>query len=299
MNIKNLIPNFIKDIYSNIIYFIFAKKNDIKVLNDNETVEQIIKEKKSIARFGDGEFKWILGIKQNSFQDESQELSQRLKEVLECKDDNILICIPKAFNNVKGYTSSSKKIWKNFIRWHGKDIIKYLSKKYNYGNACFTRWYIEYKDKTDMKDKIKNIKRIWENKDIIIVEGKDTKIGVGNDLLDNSKSVKRIIAPSNNAFNRYNDILNEVKKVKKDCLILIALGPTATVLSYDLSKMGYQALDVGHIDIEYEWYLRKATKKVLIEGKYVNEAGGMEEKIEIDDKNYKESIIVNLGEDNK
>ena len=150
-----------------------------------------------------------------------------------------------------------------------------------------------------MEDKIKNIKRIWKNKDIIIVEGKDTKIGVGNDLLDNSKSIKRIIAPSTNAFNSYNDILNEVKKVKKDCLILIALGPTATVLSYDLSKMGYQALDVGHIDIEYEWYLRKATNKIPIEGKYVNEAGGIKEKIEINDKNYKKSIIVNLGEDNK
>ena len=63
--------------------------------------------------------------------------------------------------------------------------------------------------------------------------------------------------------------------------------------------MGYQALDVGHIDIEYEWYLRKATNKIPIEGKYVNEAGGIKEKIEINDKNYKKSIIVNLGEDNK
>ena len=48
-------------------------------------------------------------------------------------------------------------------------------------------------------------------------------------------------------------------------MIIIALGPTATVLAYDLAKEGYQALDMGHFDIEYEWYLRNATKKQLLE----------------------------------
>lgn len=31
-------------------------------------------------------------------------------------------------------------------------------------------------------------------------------------------------------------------------LILIALGMTATVLAYDLSKAGFWAIDIGHID---------------------------------------------------
>ena len=55
--------------------------------------------------------------------------------------------------------------------------------------------------------------------------------------------------------------------MKKNKLILIALGPTATVLSYDLNKLGYQAIDIGHADIEYEWYLRKAKKKIPIKNK--------------------------------
>ena len=49
---------------------------------------------------------------------------------------------------------------------------------------------------------------------------------------------------------------------------------TATVLATDLHNAGYQAIDVGHIDIEYEWMLRKAKKKIPIPGKYVNEAQG-------------------------
>jgi hypothetical protein len=49
-------------------------------------------------------------------------------------------------------------------------------------------------------------------------------------------------------------VLNEdVKLSDKNILILISLGPTATVLAYDLAKLGYWAIDIGHIDNEYEW----------------------------------------------
>ena len=44
-------------------------------------------------------------------------------------------------------------------------------------------------------------------------------------------------------------------------------------LAYDLSELGYRALDIGHVDIEYEWFLQKATEKVKISGKYTSEAG--------------------------
>ncbi len=56
-------------------------------------------------------------------------------------------------------------------------------------------------------------------------------------------------------------------------MLLLALGPTATVLAYDLSLRGFQAIDIGHIDIEYEWFLMKATKKVPIKNKHVQELG--------------------------
>lgn len=55
-------------------------------------------------------------------------------------------------------------------------------------------------------------------------------------------------------------------------MIICALGMTATVLAYDLSNIGYQAIDLGHIDIEYEWLRMKATSKLPVPGKYTNEA---------------------------
>ena len=99
------------------------------------------------------------------------------------------------------------------------------------------------------------LKKIWDGKDVIIVEGSKTRLGVGNDLFGNVLSVKRILAPAENAFSCYQLIIQEVVKIYKHELILLALGPIATVLAYEFSKLNMRALDLGHIDIEYEWFL--------------------------------------------
>ena len=81
-------------------------------------------------------------------------------------------------------------------------------------------------------------------------------------------------------------------KCDEEVLFLIALGPTATVLAYDLTKYGYQAIDIGHFDIEYEWFLRGIKEdKVAIEGKYTNEVVGGDDVADILDNKYKNEII--------
>ena len=73
------------------------------------------------------------------------------------------------------------------------------------------------------------------------------------------------------------------------------MGPTATLLSFDLFKLGYKALDVGHIDIEYEWYLRKAKKKIPIKNKDVNEKKRQQKSFTpVKDKNYYNQIIAKI-----
>ena len=116
-------------------------------------------------------------------------------------------------------------------------------------------------------------------------------MGIGNDLFDNAKSIRRIICPSQNAFSKYDEIFETATKIiPKDCLILSALGMTATVLCYDLSRRGYQAIDIGHIDIEYSWFRMRAKKKCSVPGKAVNEISNMPEK-ECSDNKYSESIV--------
>lgn len=76
-------------------------------------------------------------------------------------------------------------------------------------------------------------------------------------IFDNSKSIEYIYAPSKNAFDKYEEILEKSMKHSKDKLFIIILGPTANILAYDLAVKGYRALDFGHIAKDYDAYIKK------------------------------------------
>ena len=157
-----------------------------------------------------------------------------------------------------------------------------------YAHACISR--------TGSWEKIKNQKRIWEGKDCVFIEGDKTRMGVGNDLFDNAKSIQRILCPSESAFDVYDAILEEAMKLPKDKTILIALGPTASVLAYDLARAGYHAIDIGHADLSYEWFLRSgSTQKAAVHHKYNNEypEGYLVE--DIHDEVYEAQVIADLS----
>ena len=169
-------------------------------------------------------------------------------------------------------------------------MIINLNRKYY--SSYISRFYLDLKDKSKVPAYIKKLKQLWDKKDILIIEGEKSRLGIGNDLFKNSKSIKRIICPAINAFKVYHKIISRAKKFDKSNLILLALGPTSTVLAYELYKLGYQAIDAGHIDIEYEWFLRNATKKIQIKNKYVNEAYGNKYKFgKVKDKKYYKEIV--------
>ena len=266
--------------------------NVFKIASDKETIEKI-KKGMSICRFGDGEFNLIFG-KEIGFQQFNLELSHRLQEILIDKDENpnILVAIPKIFKrDFNNYNKFARDFWNKYYSKNVIKISKIINKEKYYYSSQITRFYIDIEDKRICDKQIESFKSIWRNKNILVVEGEQTRMGVGNDLFKEAKLVKRIICPAKNAFDKYKEILNNCLKQSKDNLVLIALGPTATVLAYDLSKQGYHALDIGHIDIEYEWYLKRVKEKIKIEHKYVNEAGGYSGSLQVEDNSYKKSII--------
>jgi len=118
---------------------------------------------------------------------------------------------------------------------------------------------------------------------------------MGNDLFASAASLSRILGPVRNAFERYDELLKQATRHPKNVLYLLALGPTATVLAFDLARDGYQALDIGHIDIEYEWFLRRVSDKVPIRGKYVNEArGGHRVDDRFADSDYRRQVVARI-----
>ena len=270
----------------------------LKVKSLEETISEIVNHKKSISRFGDGEFRLILPNENLKFQEENQLLTEKLKEVLTSNLENHLVAIPESFHSVKAFKLNVKYWWIDFINIFGNQFSRYLSKEKTYGNAFISRFYLDYENKSQVEKTIKNLKKIWHNKDVLIIEGEFSRLGIGNDLFDGVSSLKRLICPSKNAFSHYDEIVEKAKELGKDKLVLIALGPTATVLSYDLALAGFWGVDIGHVDIEYSWYLEKADHKIPVKYRLVNESTN-QDSIDLPEhlrESYLNSIIYKISE---
>ncbi len=265
-----------------------------KIMTRDDTIDYIIKNKASVSRYGDGELKIIDGDR-ISFQNYDSELAGRLKEVLSSNDEGCLVCMTNIFGSLGHLTKKAQRYYKSILPKRRMQWYSYMDLERLYGDANITRFFSGGQDYELAKHIINRLKMIWDSRNLLIVEGEKSRMGVGNDLYSNASSIRRILCPATDAFDFYDEILSNVREyAQKDDLIIIALGPTATVLAYDLSRLGFQALDLGHMDIEYEWYIRKDTEKKKIDNKYVGEAEGGAEVDDCSDPEYINQIISNL-----
>ena len=268
----------------------------INILNSIDSIKYIIEHKCSVSRFGDGEFIMLLGGGYDDYQGADQKLAKRLKEVLVSTDaPNHIVGLPMPLKHTIGLRPSSRDFWDYFTLRKGVSLLPYLSTTRLYIDTQLSRFYIMYTDKSHCGNQLNLLKAIWNNQDVVIIEGTKSRTGIGNDLYDNVKSLSRILGPATDAFSMYDEMLEAiVKHVSKDKLILLSYGPTATILAYDLAKLGYWAIDIGHLDIEYEWFKMGAIDKVVINGKFTNEAKGGRFVKSNEDKEYLQQIIFDI-----
>ena len=271
----------------------------IRILNSSETIKRI-NEGYSVARFGDGELSLMLSGESIGFQKNSKELAERLQEVLRKPAKKMLLCLPGGLANTEGFTYAAKRFWIWYQYMNSEKLNALLDGGVVYGDALFTRFYIDRRDKELTGRRVDEVRSIWERKKIILIEGENSRLGATNDLFDNADCVKRIIVPSKNAFNVYGKIYKSALACKKEAdIFLLSIGPTATVLANDLCSAGVQAIDIGHLDHEYEWYRMGAKKMVPIKNKSVNNITD----VAIDDmtdnqaKKYNDSIIERIIRD--
>lgn len=242
------------------------------VMNAAETVAHIQRNRLSISRFGDGEIQLIAGYDLN-FQKYDSALARKLRETMRSED--VLVCLPDIFEkgHLKQYIPNTREFWKYSLISLRHFWYQDLTSEKQYGNSLLTRFYMIIRNKQSVAPFVTNLKQLWEQRDVVFIEGKESRLGVGNDLFDNARSIRRILGPVKNAFERYESLMQGIRELcNRTDLLILALGPTATVMANDLAREGYQALDLGHIDIEYEWWKMGADKKVPVPGKFCNEA---------------------------
>ena len=112
---------------------------DIKFYTNEETVDLIVKEKKSLARFGDGEFMWMAGESMPSFQSYSPQFGQDLIKAFTSKNDNLLVGIPYGVFDASKCNLLARMHWRiiraNFL----PRLEKFVDMSRKYCDASITR----------------------------------------------------------------------------------------------------------------------------------------------------------------
>ena len=204
-----------------------------------ETVEMVSRRRLSLARFGDGEITLACHAYQNiKFQKGSPELSRALQDVLSADRPGLLTAMPGLIVDTTWLTLFARywgvleevlpetKLWgsssvsrKSAFTYHGKEIV-------DAWRSC------------------------WAGRDITIVTGKGSRFEPIDQLFSGAKTLDFVYGPASNAFESIDAIQAEILSRERD-LVLLSLGPAATVLAARLSDLGLQAIDVGHISNSY------------------------------------------------
>ena len=273
------------------------EERQISVLSIDQSLDYLLEKAASVIRFGDGEMDLIAG-RSIVYQDFDPELSARLREIMSMEsDEHLMICLPDVFTGLERYSIDAQNFWSLNHLPHFLEKYKNICRAPWYGSTFISRPYIDLEDKTPSAGYFAKLKQLWQDKDLLIVEGLTSRSGVGNDLFDGARSIKRIICPSRNAYSKLEAIKQAVREHADNRLILTMLGPTAKVLVYDLVQEGYRALDIGHIDSEYEWFQMGASHKIKLSHKHTAEHN-FDQDIEYrDDQAYDSQIVANLAQE--
>ncbi len=192
------------------------------VVPELETLKAIQAHRASLARFGDGELEIMIGG-DTYFQSFDQALARRLRAILRAPDKTFFVGIPN-FNGTYHSAFVSRPA----------GIVNLETDDY------FREW-----------------ERLWHGRPVILIH--HSAHLTQHHLFNSAHSMGCVSCPAQNAYQHYDAVLKSAMEhiSKPDVLFLIAAGPTAGVLAWDLWKQGAQALDIGHLPAGYDEWMQK------------------------------------------
>jgi glycosyltransferase family protein len=218
-------------------------------MDEYQTIHHLLTNRASIARYGDGELKLCIGRSAKS-QKAGKSIQRRLREILQAGEKtNCLVGIPRIYSNQDQGRMSERK-WRFWKSYTGSTFRGLYSSKKVYGSAFITR--PDAAPEIDCVDYFELVKSIWKDKDVFVMHGKGTGFLKSISLLDGAKKYEVVAGPIIDAHDQHSKLLRTIlDRTSNDMVILLSLGPEATVLAYDLATFGRQALDLGHMGMFY------------------------------------------------
>ena len=178
---------------------------DVHFLGYADTINEVLYNHKSIARFGDDVFDLLLGIGLyfgNWRQVYRPSLAKRLKEVLSSDNPKLLLCFNPEFILKTKTEFKSEGIIKQYLFWtHSKVFLKnYIRIGQSYGSA------LSFHERYNAQIPYEEIARHLKTKHLIVVASNTARFKEQNLGL----TTQCVEAPSSNAWDSYEKIMRQV-----------------------------------------------------------------------------------------
>lgn len=214
------------------------------VMSEEKTLDLILKGR-SIARYGDGEFRIADHVTTIKNQNADAKLTERLAHILQDSGE-CLVGIPNIYRVIESNPDGQKvEYW-----------TKYLWARSLLADRQYVSAFISRPDSApwiNTADYWAKVETLWKGQDVCVVRGSGKSLTTAD--LNGARTVTEILCPRNSAFSEYDSILDRILSVKPK-RVLLGLGPTATVLAVDLCAKGIHAIDLGHLAM----FMRKFRK---------------------------------------
>lgn len=213
-----------------------------RVVSEIDTLALVISGR-SIARYGDGEFKMAAhgtGIKS---QEADRVLSRRLRDILKDSGE-CLVGIPNIHDCLASELSLDQK--KEF--WRPKQGFWNLLTEREYVSSFITRpdsapWINTEEFWTALSS-------LWVGQDVTLVRGSGKSFTQERLIEWGARSVTEVQprlahnGRQQHAWAQYDELMERIGTPQR---AILCLGPTATVMAVDLCAKGVHAIDAGHV----------------------------------------------------
>lgn len=218
-----------------------------RFLNILGTIEDVGKNRRSLARFGDGEIKSMVTSTGCGFQKHDWRLMQELRDIAGTRRD-LLVCFPNLMSEDVFWRKFWMEYWPACSFYIHQDVI---------GDTMVTRpeAFRFYRDRM-----VQKWVEIWEGKRVCFVTGKGSRLNAGHLLFSNVKEQSYVYSKNQDAYDEIDVTFEKCLSAKETDIYLLALGPTGTALASRLEREGKWALDIGHLNNSYDMVYHKARK---------------------------------------
>lgn len=223
-----------------------------KIKTVDETINELINSNKNIVRYGDGEI-IVLDGGGIPFQKADMKLAQRLREILNSGDENILIAVDRRYyyntNALISILAEKNCPLKQFQFYSIPKIRQTLNKYIDFDKIYYEAYITCVKE-----SHLKAFRNFFAGKKLVLVGCKEAFDSYEFNIFNTASKLCYEFVPNKHAFSEYESILLRLMGYDKTYTHILMCGPTANVLVADLTKAGYRALDLGHLAKSYDWH---------------------------------------------